>query len=126
MKQITIFWEAVSIEILPMALKKATELHLANWNFQQLNLKARQITLIKNKFIVWDRTSKLVHLIISQPHFYEDAIWFLSSPQCGIYLCNALTTDFQSTQTQTEPEVDSFQMWRMKMIQLENLLPDHS
>lgn len=126
MKQITIFWEAVSVEILSMALKKATELHLANWTFQQLNLKVRQITLIKNKFIVWDGTSKLVHLIISQPHFYEDAIWFLSSPQRGIYLCNTLTTDFQSTQTQTEPEVDSFQMWRMKMIQLENLLPDHS
>lgn len=62
----------------------------------------RRITLIKNKFIVWDGTSKLVHLIISQRHFYEDAIWFLSSPQRGIYLCNALTTDFQSTHTQTQ------------------------
>lgn len=49
MKQITTFWEVVSIEILPVALKKATELHPANWTFQQLNLKVRQITLIKNK-----------------------------------------------------------------------------
>lgn len=110
MKQITTFWEVLSIEILPVALKKASELHPANWTFQQLNLKVRQIILIKNKFIVWDETSKLVHLIISQPHFYEDAIWFLSSPQRGIYLCNALTTDFQSTQTQTAPGEDSFHM----------------